>query len=547
MLPRARNSLPGLSRGFSLSTRLAAAAGVLFLEKIFLNLFVDFDSAQAAQGMGAAVRITQHWGFRFLVTLAFSLALFTYVRGRKPLSELDSGAVNEPLRAKWLLLHAALVPLIAVSTFFLYGAHGIRIPFGLLLGLALSTALASVVALFAGLAPWALWRKGAREVGILWLYAAIVAAASASAMQWSQSLWTGMARVTFDVVQYVLAPLIPTLVTSPATLVIDTGRFAVEVSEVCSGLEGMGLMLAFCGVWLVLFRKEYIFPRALALIPAGLLLIFVLNVLRIALLVLIGHAGLPEMAIYGFHSQAGWIAFNCAAGVIALTSRRSAWFNRTVTRDAPHETENPTAAYLMPLLAILAAGMIARLLSTGFEALYLLRPVAATLTLYAYRRQLAALDWRLSWRGPAVGLAAFVVWSVAAHFFTQQMTMPEALEAMPPAVRNVWIAIRIGSSVSIVPIAEELAYRGFLLRRLAAADFQSVSFRSVGPWALLASSVAFGLVHGAMWLPGIAAGLLYGTLLIRTGRLGEAVTAHATTNALVACWVVFGNQWQLWF
>ena len=334
---RARNALPGLSRGFSLSTRLAVAAGVLFLEKFFLNFLVDFDGAQAAQGMGAAVRVAQHWGFRFLVTLAFSLALFTYVRERKPLSELDSSAINEPLRAKWLLLHAALVPLIAVATFFLYGAHGIHIPFGLLLGVALPTALASVIALFAGLAPWALWRKGARKVGILWLYAAIVAAASASAMQWSQSLWTIMARVTFEAVQYVLAPLIPTLLTSPATLVIDTGRFAVEVSEVCSGLEGMGLMLAFCGVWLVLFRKEYIFPRALALIPAGLLLIFVLNVLRIALLVLIGHAGLPEMAIYGFHSQAGWIAFNCAAGVIALTSRRSAWFNRTVTRDDPHE------------------------------------------------------------------------------------------------------------------------------------------------------------------------------------------------------------------
>lgn len=343
-----------------------------------------------------------------------------------------------------------------------------------------------------------------------------------------------------------LAPLIPALRTDPSTLIIDTGRFAVQVSSVCSGLEGMALMLAFCSAWLVLLRKEYFFPRALLLIPSGLLLIFALNGLRIATLVLIGHAGWPDMAVYGFHSQAGWIAFNCAAGLIAFASSKSPWFNRTVARDTAYARENPTAAFLMPLLAILAAGMIARALSAGFETLYVLRPVAAALALCVYRRQLAGLDWKMSWRGPAVGVAAYVIWGGAAHFFTQEMTMPEALASTPPVAREVWIATRLVASVLIVPLAEELAFRGFLLRRLAAADFQGVPFQSVGSWALLVSSAAFGLGHGPMWLPGIAAGLLYGALLIRTGSMGEAVAAHATTNGLVGCWVLFGDQWQLW-
>jgi membrane protease YdiL (CAAX protease family) len=59
-------------------------------------------------------------------------------------------------------------------------------------------------------------------------------------------------------------------------------------------------------------------------------------------------------------------------------------------------------------------------------------------------------------------------------------------------------------------------------------------------------SAAFGAMHGALWLPGLLAGLSYGLLLIRTGKIGESVVAHATTNALLALYVVYFDQWQLW-
>jgi len=32
----------------------------------------------------------------------------------------------------------------------------------------------------------------------------------------------------------------------------------------------------------------------------------------------------------------------------------------------------------------------------------------------------------------------------------------------------------------------------------------------------------------------------------RTGRIGEAVCAHATTNGLIAAAVLFGNHRELW-
>jgi uncharacterized protein len=61
------------------------------------------------------------------------------------------------------------------------------------------------------------------------------------------------------------------------------------------------------------------------------------------------------------------------------------------------------------------------------------------------------------------------------------------------------------------------------------------------------SAIAFGLGHGAWWLPGTAAGLAYGLVVMRTGRIGEGIAAHATTNGLIAAWVLLLQQWQLWY
>jgi len=302
-----------------------------------------------------------------------------------------------------------------------------------------------------------------------------------------------------------LTPILPTLSADPATLVLGTKIFAVQIADVCSGLEGVGLILAFSGAWLFYFRSEYIFPRALLLVPAGIVSIFFLNVLRIAALILIGDRGFPDVAIYGFHSQAGWVAFIAVACGLVLLSRRSAWLNRTAAHSGVSPAmHNPTAAYLMPLLAILAAGTVARAISSGFEFFYPLRLIAGLWMLVRYRRKLSILDWRWSWRGPAVGALVFLAWIIGAHFLLPESAMPEKLGTVPAAVRGFWIVSRIAGSVLIVPIAEELAYRGYLMRRLAASDFESVPFHSVRWPALAVTAIVFGLAHGALWLPGIA-------------------------------------------
>ena len=528
--------------------RLAALAVLLACEKSALNLLVDFTAADAATGLGEFLRATQHWGLRALVTFAAALALFGYVRGDARLKNLNLQARGEPLRLPWLAAHVALLVPLAVLTFSFYGNRGLQWPVALLAAFWLPVAAAAALTLFAAMASFRTWRDGATALGSLWIYAAATAIVAASAMQWSQMLWGPTTQITFELVEHILRPLIPTLHSDVATRVLDTGRFAVEVSYLCSGLEGAGLLLAFCSAWLLYFRHEYYFPRALLIIPAGLALLFILNVLRIAALVLIGDAGYPDVAIYGFHSQAGWIAFNCTAAGIAYFSLRSSWFSRTAN-PAPHATAQrsvATTAYLLPFLTILAAGMLSRAASGTFETLYPLRLCAAALAIGYCWPKLRTLDLRFTWRGIAMGAAVFGLWLLAAHFLSPASPMPAGLAAMSPLGRGLWITARGAAAVVTVPLAEELAYRGYLLRRFKSADFEAVRFGDAGVWALLLSSIVFGVGHGAWWVPATAAGLLYGILPMRTGRLGEAIAAHATTNGLIAVWVLLLQQWQLW-
>jgi exosortase E/protease (VPEID-CTERM system) len=531
----------------NLAWRAVIAVLVLAANKFLLNFFVDFGAAQAATtGLGADIRIAQHWGFRFLVTFAAGIALFGYVQGNARLRFINAAARSEKFRPAWLLVHLALFAPLAVISYSVYGNHGLQVGTPILALLWLAIAAASFMALLFGLAPWSTWRAACGALGVLWLYAAAIGIIAAGAMQWSQMLWAPTTQITFELVERVLRPLIPALQADPVTQVLDTGRFAVQISYLCSGLEGAGLLLAFCSAWLLYFRKEYYFPRALLLIPVGLGILFILNILRIAALVLIGDAGYPEVAIYGFHSQAGWIAFNVTACGIAYASRRSTWLNRSAQAASPSQVHNPTAAYLMPFLTILATGMLSRAASSGFETWYALRFFAGAVVIWFFWEKLRALDFRFTWRSAAVGLIVFAIWMLGAHFLTSRTPMPNDLAMMSPLARALWISTRLLASLITVPIAEELAFRGYLMRRVKDRDFESVRFADCGLWALLVSSALFGLGHGSMWALGVAAGVMYGLLVKRTGRIGEAIAAHAVTNGLIAVAVLAAGQWQLW-
>jgi exosortase E/protease (VPEID-CTERM system) len=442
-----------------------------------------------------------------------------------------------------LSLHFALLTLFGALSVALY-APGIN-------GLAADTLTvawfsAGLAAIAFGALSFVPWRSGrllVKNTGYLWLQvliAVIVACAGGNGIRY---LWEPAAHATFGLTNVLLRPFFSGVTADSVHLLIGTDRFSVTIAKECSGLEGIGLILAFTCLWLVLFRREFRFPRALVLFPAGVLIMFLLNGIRIAALIAIGNAGAERIAVGGFHSQAGWMAFNALAIGIALGARKIPWLvNATAPRAKPRV--NFTAVFLAPFLAILAAGMLSVSASAGFEWLYPLRFVAAACALWYFREYYANLGWRCTWFGPFAGICVFALWISLDR--SQNLVMPAALAAVSPASRALWIAFRVLAAVVTVPIAEELAFRGYVYRKLIAREFQSVTFARFAWPALIVSSILFGLMHGNRWLAGTAAGLFYATAMIRRGRIADAIVAHATTNALLAGYVLATGKWQYW-
>ena len=534
--------LPVARKKYSLLARLAVAIAFLAIETLFISGLIQDPSLDELTGAAKLVHEVQHWAFRFLIAYAGSFAILLYLRGAQQLAEISATIEDAPINGWWLAVQGLLlIPFALLSTMLYRGT----VPFWMVAIAWHALGLAAALAIFAALAPLGLWLKAVRRTGALPVFSLIPAAGALLAFKASQLLWAPAAALTFRLVGLLARPFTSSLIVDPATLTLSTPQFSVRVSEICSGLEGVGLMLVFCTAWLWYFRREYIFPRALIILPLAVLVIFLLNAVRIAAILLIGAAGHRGVAAVGFHSQAGWIAFNAAAFGVAFAAKHSPWLNRTVRRTEP-VAHDATAAYLLPLLAILAAGMIAHAASAGFELLYPLRLLWAAIVLFAYRSTYRILDWRFSWRGVAAGVAVFAVWAAFARFLAAPAAMPADLAGLSAPARAIWIACRAAAAVITVPIAEELAYRGFLMRRIVTGDFAALSFRDVPWWAIAVSAAVFGITHGSFWLPGAIAGAVYAVVAVRTGKIGESVAAHATTNSLIAMQVLLFGHWQLW-
>ncbi|MEY4577287.1 MAG: hypothetical protein RL701_1990, partial [Pseudomonadota bacterium] len=256
-----------------------------------------------------------------------------------------------------------------------------------------------------------------------------------------------------------------------------------------------------------------------------------------------------EIALSGFHSKAGWLFFCGIALSLIACVQRFAWFARERTRvSVATPTWNPAATYLAPLLTLIATSLLTGLFSTGFDRFYGVRIATTLAACCAYRKQLPRLSWPPSWHAPAIGLAVFGVWlwlvprPEAAHI----SQLRAEISALGQPWSTLWLALRALGSATAIPIAEELAFRGFLLRRLIAADFSSVERTRLTPWALIGSSLAFAVLHPGAWLAAGVAGIAYAWAQRARGRTSDAIVAHAITNGCIALAVLCTDAYWLW-
>jgi len=123
-----------------------------------------------------------------------------------------------------------------------------------------------------------------------------------------------------------------------------------------------------------------------------------------------------------------------------------------------------------------------------------------------------------------------------------------ARSTLPVRLRSnaLFIIVRVIESAILVPILEELFWRGWLMRWTIRPDFESVPLGQYTPFSFWAVAVLFASEHGPYWEVGLAAGVAYNWWMVRTRNLADCMLAHAVTNALLAGYVLLFGQWQYW-
>jgi exosortase E/protease (VPEID-CTERM system) len=402
--------------------------------------------------------------------------------------------------------------------------------------------------LLLALAPVAAWLH---LLSTHWI--AVLASIGAGVASWlggllAQVFWRPLADLTLRFSHVLLARIYPTLDYDPSQGLLGTGSFLVEIAPECSGYEGIALVTVFVALYLWIFRKSLSFPRAFLLFPVGIAAIWLANVLRITALIVIGTSISPEVAVGGFHSQAGWISFTLIAlGLIAISHRlRLSARSHTSFDIAAPEQGSVAVALLAPLLALMATSMLTSAMASGLDAFYPLGVIVTAAVLWRFRHAYGPINWSWSWQPVAIGAAVFAIWMfLEPSSMRGDRTLAARLSDWPAWLALAWILFRIIGSVVTVPIAEELAFRGYLTRKLVDRDFQAVPLGRFTWLSFVGSSVLFGLLHNRL-LAGTLAGAGFALALYHRGRLGDAIVAHATSNALIAIAVVIGGQWGLW-
>ena len=224
--------------------------------------------------------------------------------------------------------------------------------------------------------------------------------------------------------------------------------------------------------------------------------------------------------------------------------------------------------YILPMAVFLLFIQIAAWWESLYVACYAARAVVvAGLLIWVWPRVKRDVRWtHLGW-GVAAGVLGIVQW----------VGMDKLLEALPestlgwlnpikpadgrnlatefaaPGLLVAFYAVRIFGAVVVVPFMEELFWRDWLWRTIAAPnDFKLAEVGEYDRGAFWLVPLAFAAVHPGQWLVAIAWGLLVAWLLVKTKSLGACIVAHAVTNLLLAAYVLvawygFGrDEWYFW-
>jgi len=184
--------------------------------------------------------------------------------------------------------------------------------------------------------------------------------------------------------------------------------------------------------------------------------------------------------------------------------------------------------------------------------------VGAVTTGLLYRRGLLRPHARII-PGIVVGLVGIALWIgiynlgwdqyLAAHLPTLIQPRPrpgfDPFSVLEQPSAWAFIAIRMVGLAVLVPVAEELFWRGFLARWLLDPDWQKQPLGRFTPVSFAIVTLMFTLAHPE-WLAAAVYCALLNLLIAWTRELWNCVVAHGVSNLVLGIYIVATWNWELW-
>jgi CAAX prenyl protease-like protein len=226
----------------------------------------------------------------------------------------------------------------------------------------------------------------------------------------------------------------------------------------------------------------------------------------------------------------------------------------------PVSLRSPLAAYVAPFLVFMGGLMLVSLVKNPAAGsvwlqhpehwIYPLQTALCAGVLIFYWRQYDFAKRSGLGLGLAAGVAVLGLWIAPQVVFGAS----SRVDGFDPGIFQegtslYWMTVvaRFARLVIIVPLVEEIFWRGFLMRYLIKEDFTTLPVGTFQWKSFAAVAVCFMLVHGmADWPAALLCGVIYNFVAVRTGSLAACVLAHAVTNFGLGIYIMTTRQWGFW-
>lgn len=218
-------------------------------------------------------------------------------------------------------------------------------------------------------------------------------------------------------------------------------------------------------------------------------------------------------------------------------------------------TQRATIGYVVPFLGFVGIMAVEHLFPFPPQWLYFIRFSVVLALILIFSRPYLSFRPSYPLASIAIGVAVFVIWiapdvlfGYRHHWLFQNSLTQTGSALLPASLRGSikFITLRTVSSALLVPVIEELFWRGWMMRWLIDKHFLQVPLGKYVPSAFWIVAVLFASEHGAYWEVGLAAGIIYNWWLVRTKVLADCMLAHGVTNGVLSVYVLWTGQWRYW-